>query len=431
MNQSFDESFLKEIRKRFPRIERDFKGNKRIFVDNGAGSLVLGAAADSEYKSRIDFAANTDAIYPESKANEAAISEGRDAVADLLNAPNPWNIFQDESASSIFFKISYALRGTFDKESNVVSTHAEHFANVSPYLEMKRNNSISELRLANIRREDGVVDLNHLASLVNKNTRLIAVTAESNLLGNKVDISEVSKIARENGSLLVVDGVHYVPQGRFDLKRSGCDFFVFSAYKVFGPRGSFLFASDGALDAIRPFNVDREARPGVGSFFETGTRDQGIFAAMTSIVNYISSLSMDYDGFKSNSFPKDRRNGVMKGMKRVESYHKNLSKAVLDGVDGEEGLTSLNNVVLYGIGDTSRLEERGTTFSFNFKNTGDRKAEELYWRKFGITVVGGSHWNLSHDFYSNPSMLRATFLHYNTIKEVKKFLQATKWIANH
>ncbi len=430
MNRSFNESFIEEIRKRFPRIESDFEGNRRIFVDNGAGSLVLGAAADSEHKSRIDFGANTDAIYPESKANEATISEGRSAVADLLNAPNSWNIFQDESASSIFFKISYALRGIFDRESNVVSTHAEHLANVSPYLEMKKNSSISELRLANINREDGVVDLNHLASLVNKKTRLIAVTAESNLLGNKVDIQEVSKIARENESLLVVDGVHYVPQGHFDLKRNGCDFFVFSAYKIFGPRGSFLFASDRALDTMKPFNVDREARPGIGSFIETGTRDQGIFAAMTSVVNYISSLSMDYDSFRSNSFPKKRRYGVMKGMRRVDSYHKVLSKALLDGVDGEEGLTSLKNVVLYGIGDSSRLDERGTTFSFNFKNTGDRKAEEFYWRKFGITVVGGSHWNLSHDFYSNPSMLRVTFLHYNTIKEVKKFLQATEWIAS-
>jgi selenocysteine lyase/cysteine desulfurase len=103
---------------------------------------------------------------------------------------------------------------------------------------------------------------------------------------------------------------------------------------------------------------------------------------------------------------------------------------VLDGTPKTEGLNSIKNVVLYGIPESSRSGERGTTFSFNFKNVSDRKAEEVYWKKFGITVVGGSHWNLAHDYYENPSMLRATFLHYNTISEVEKFLSATRWISS-
>jgi selenocysteine lyase/cysteine desulfurase len=429
MPKSFDAAYIKEIRKGFPRIDRDFEGRKRIFIDNGAGSLVLGEAAKSEMKSRIDYSANTDAMYSESKANEQIILEGRNAVADLLNAPKSWNIYQGESASELFFRVSYALRGIFDKDSNVVSSYAEHFANVSPYFEMKKNSAISELRLANIIREDGAVDLNHLGSLVNKRTKLIAITAESNLLGNKVDIKEVSKIAKESDSLLMVDGVHFAPQCYSDMRDLGPDFFVFSSYKIFGPRGSFLFMNDSALDIIRPFYVDRDARPGVGSYFESGTRDQGIFAAITSVANYISRLSLDLKQFKDKVMPKNRREGIRKAMKRIEKYHESLSRSVLDGADGEEGLSSLKNVVLYGISDSSRLDERGTTFSFNLKNVNDKKAEEIYWKKFGITVVGGSHWNLSHDFYSNPSMLRVTFLHYNSMEEVKKFLRATKWIS--
>ena len=426
---SFDENFVKEIRKRFPRIEKDFTGRKRIFVDNGAGSLVLGDAAKTESKSRIDYSANTDALYNESKANENILLKGRRAVADLLNAPSELNIYQGESASDLFFRISYALRGIFDRDSNVVSSYAEHFANVSPYLEMKRSNKISELRLAKLNREDGTVDLDHLASLVNRRTKVIAITAESNLLGNKVSIPELSKVAVENDSLLLVDGVHFAPQGYSDIKSIGCDFFVFSAYKIFGPRGSFTYISDRALDSMRPFYVDREAMPGASSYFEIGTRDQGIFSAMSSVVDYISSLSLDITRFKKRKLPKNRRNGVRKGMERIENYHKELSRLILDGTGETEGLASMKNVILYGISDSKRLGERGTTFSFNFKNVTDKKAEEIYWKKFGITTVGGSHWNLSHDYFSNPSMLRATFLHYNSLAEVKRFLKATKSIS--
>ena len=429
MQTSFDESFIKEIRKRFPRIEKDFTGRKRIFVDNGAGSLVLGDALKSETKSRIDYSANTDAIYSESKANEHILMEGRRAVADLLNAPSELNIYQGESASDLFFRISYALRGIFNRDSNVVSSYAEHYANVSPYIEMKKNNKISELRLAKLNKEDGTVDLDHLASLVNRRTKIIAITAESNLLGNKVNIPEVSKIAVENEAFLLVDGVHFAPQGCSDIKKMGCDFFVFSAYKIFGPRGSFVYMSDRAMDTIRPFYVDREAGPGTSSYFEIGTRDQAIFSAMNSVVDYISSLSLDILRFKGRKLPRNRRNGVRKGMERVENYHKELSRLVLDGTEETEGLSSMKNVILYGISDSKRLSERGTTFSFYFKNVTDKKAEEIYWKKFGITTVGGSHWNLSHDYFSNPSMLRATFLHYNSLAEVERFLKATKWIS--
>ncbi len=429
MDGSFDAAYVKEIRNKFPRIEKDFNGRKRIFVDNGAGSLVLEDAAISEMRSRIDHSANTDAIYSESKANEFVISEGRKAVRDLLNAPNSWNIYQAESASDLFFKVSYALKGVLDRDSNVVSSYAEHFANVSPYLEMKKYNAISELRLANIDREDGSIDLNHLGSLMNRRTKLIAITAESNLMGNKTDLKEVSRIAKENDALLMVDGVHFAPQGYSNVREQGCDFFVFSSYKIFGPRGSFMYMADSVLDSIKPFHVDREANPGMGSYLEIGTRDQGVFAAMTTIANYISRLSMDLSDFRKNVEAKNRKVAIRKGMKRIERYHKVMSRAVLDGTDRESGLNSMKNVVLYGISDTSRLDERGTTFAFNFKNVSDKRAEEIYWKKFGITVVGGSHWNLSHDYYANPSMLRATFLHYNTIDEVERFLSATRWIT--
>ncbi|MEM0141558.1 MAG: aminotransferase class V-fold PLP-dependent enzyme [Thermoplasmatales archaeon] len=428
MRSAFSRSYIKEIRKRFPRVDRDYTGTKRVFVDNGAGSLVLREAAEEEMKARLDYSANTSAMYTESKGNESIIEEGREAVSDLLNAPSHKLIFQGESASELFFRISYSLRSFLGESSNVVSSYAEHFANVTPYMEMKKNGLIADLRLAKISREDGTIDMNDLGSLVNSKTRLIAITAESNLLGNKTDLMEVSRIARENDSIFVVDGVHYIPQAYSDLSKYCCDFFVFSSYKVFGPRGSFMYVSENALGEMKPYYVDRDANPETGSYLEPGTRDQSLFASINAVVDYISSLSLDLGKFRMKKVPRNRRMGVRKGMKRVESYQHELNRAVLDGIDELEGLSSIKNVKLYGLKDAKA--DRGSTFSFNFSNVDDRTAEEYYWKRFRITVVGGSHWNLTHDFLSVPSMLRATFLHYNTKEEVKEFLAATRWIAS-
>jgi selenocysteine lyase/cysteine desulfurase len=429
MSSSFSADYVEEIRKNFPRIERDFNGTRRIFLDNGAGSLVLGAAAEAEFRSRIDYSANTDALYQESKSNEMEILKGRRAVSDLINSPDWHNIFQGESASELFFRVAYSLRDYFGKEGNVVSTYAEHFANVAPYLELKKNRKISELRLARIRKEDGLIDMSDLSSLVNRKTRLIAITAESNLLGNKTDLKNISRLARENGALFLVDGVHFAPQANVDIGEIDCDFFVFSSYKMFGPRGSFMYVGERALNNLKPFYVDRNAKQGEGSFLEPGTRDQAIFSAITAVVDYISRLSLDIQRFRVGTFPRKRREGVKKGMRRVEEYQESLSRYVLEGIDGVEGLAHIKNVNLYGISEMSRVKERGSTFSFNLRNMSDKKAEKIFWEKFKITVVGGSHWNLSHDYYSNPSMLRVTFLHYNSYEEVKKFLKAVNWIS--
>lgn len=429
MTEHFSEEYIEEIRKNFPTIASDFKGVNRIFLDNGAGSLVLKNAADAEYNARILYSANTDAIYNESKMTEETLKTGRKAISYLLNIKDSKRIFESESASSNLFKVSYALRNHIHTGDNVVSTSAEHFANVAPYLEMKKNGKIDGLRLAKLNRADGTVDMDDFASLVDSKTKVIAVTAESNLLGNKTKLKEIAKIARENEALLVIDGVHYTPQAYFDASSVDCDIFVFSAYKIFGPRGSFAYISERALDVMDPFYVDREAKTGKPSYFELGTKDQAIFAAMSSVVEYISRLSLSLEDFSNGAETEIGYESASKGMKRIEAYQDFVTKSVLEGTDEEEGLVTLKNVNLYGITDANRISERGSTFSFKFKNISDKEAEDYFWNKFGITAVGGGHWNLAHDYYSEPSMLRVTFLHYNSLKEVNEFLRAVKWIS--
>lgn len=418
---------IKNIRKHFPNINYDFTGKKRIFLDNGAGTLVLKEAANSEYTSRINYSANVDAYYNESKMNMKIIMDGRKAVTDFLNAPNPENIFQGESASELFFRIAFSLRKFLNKDDNVVSTYGEHYSNVAPYIFMKNDGKISEVRLAKINKIEGILDFNDFISLIDKKTKVITVIAENNLLGTKNNLKEISKISRENGSIFIVDEVHYAPQALIDVQKINCDALVFSSYKLFGPRGSFMYINDNIIEKINPFFVDPQANFRTGSYFEPGTRDQAIFAAILEVINYISRISLGDE--KKSANLKERRKNIETTMKWTEGYLSEISKLVLEGNEKVVGLNYIKNIDLYGISDINKLKERGSTFSFKFKNINDVKAEKYFWNKFRITVVGGNHWNLTHNLYDINSMLRVTFLNYNTFKEAEDFLKAVEYIS--
>jgi selenocysteine lyase/cysteine desulfurase len=109
---AFDKPLLRKIRAEFPRATSDARGRRRAFMDNGTGTLVVGRAARAEAAARVDCSANVEAIFHESKDAEATILEGRKAVAELLNAPSHDTIVSGESATSLFFSLSYAMNTT-------------------------------------------------------------------------------------------------------------------------------------------------------------------------------------------------------------------------------------------------------------------------------------------------------------------------------
>ena len=419
---SDDMNRVAEIRRHFPNIDRDISGKERIFLDNGAGSLVLREAADAEYFARINASANVDGHYYESELNEKIIKEGREALATLFNSPSSDNIFQGESASILSFLLGIALRNYIGKDGNVVSTYNEHYSSVAPYMFLKKNGYIKDLRLAKIDSETSEIDLEHVKQLVDRNTKLIVATAESNLTGTKTPVNELKKLADENDALLIIDGVHYAPQDLINVEKPAVDAFIVSMYKLFGPRGSFAYVSDNLLRQADPYNIDPFTNRFKGSFMELGTRDQAIFNSSLEVVKFLSNLIENHGGIS--------RSGIEQGLTWNKSYLAELSRLILEGDDETPGLKNIENVRILGITDIKELHKRGSTFSFNFKNIDDSKAERIYWEKFGITVVGGNHFNVAHDFLSRKSVLRVTFLMYNTKEEARKFLKATEYIAS-
>jgi selenocysteine lyase/cysteine desulfurase len=353
------------------------------------------------------------------------ISEGRKAVADLLNAPLPDCIVSGESATSLFFNLSYAIGRELTGKENVVTTEFEHYANISPWVELEERKKIEKVRFARLNTDEGTVDVEHLKSLIDRNTRVVTVTAASNAFGSKSPLEEIEKMAREVDAYFIVDAVHHVAHGPIDVKAIGCDFLVFSGYKLFSSHGSFLYGKKECLESLSPYKVAPAPRYAPQKW-EWGTRDQSMFAAITSVADYLVWLACE----SSKSHSSGRKRSFKIAMEAIEEYETGLAEKILVGFDGVKGLTELRRLEIFGLTDLKRLNERDPTFSFKVKGVPDDEVVERLWTKGAIAARAENFYSRGLESYGEQKMIRISLVHYNTPEEVAGFLRTMDKICH-
>ncbi|MGD0804818.1 MAG: aminotransferase class V-fold PLP-dependent enzyme [Candidatus Bathyarchaeia archaeon] len=419
----FDRDLLEKIRAAFPRASKDLNGNKRAFFDNGTGTLVVGRAAKAEAEARVDCSANVEGIFDESRKADEVILEGRAAVADLLNAPSPDNIIQGESTTSLFFNLSYAMSKELTGRQNAVLTEYEHYANISPWVELKERGKLREVRFARLKADEGTLDMEHLKSLINRETKIVSIAAASNALGTKSPLEEIRNMAKEVGAYFLVDAVHHVAHGPIDVQKLGCDFLVFSGYKLFAPHGSFMFGKGEHLEGLTPYKV-QPAHNIAPVKWEWGTRDQAKFAAIKGSVDHLTWLGEQVREQYTDRFNEyqGRRRTLKISMDAIEKYELELSKAIVLGVDDLKGLSELPGVRIYGLTDPKRFEERDPTFSFKVRNRPDSEVVSKLWSG-GIASRSEDFYSRALETYGEKAMIRISLVHHNTMDEVAQFLK--------
>ncbi|MBI2649038.1 MAG: aminotransferase class V-fold PLP-dependent enzyme, partial [Thaumarchaeota archaeon] len=197
---SLSTKLLPQIRTEFPRADTDASGRRRIFFDAGAGSLVLRRAAEAEADAMVNYSANLGAPSWESQKAGEVIRQGRRGIKDLLGAESEDCIVSGESATSLFFRLTYALGKELSRDDNVVTTEYDHYANVSAILELERRGVVKESRLARFDPATGRLDYDQLASLIDSKTRIVSVAGVSNGLGAKSDLTRIGKLTRDVGA---------------------------------------------------------------------------------------------------------------------------------------------------------------------------------------------------------------------------------------
>jgi cysteine desulfurase family protein (TIGR01976 family) len=426
----FSKELVEKIRAAFPQSAVDFNGNNRSFFDNGTGTLVLKQAAKAEHDARINFSANIGGVFDESQQAMKIIREGRQAVADLLNAPSPENIISGESATSLVFNISYALGKEFTGIENVVATDYEHYTNVSPWEELKDQGKIKEVRYARVNMKDGTIDLEHLKGLIDENTKVVTITAASNFLGTKSPLEEIGKMAKEAGAYYFIDAVHQIMHGIIDVQELNCDFLVFSTYKIFSSHGSFLYGKKKYLEALRPFKVKTAPTTAPGKY-EWGTRNQAFFAAFSAVVDHLEWIGREVQQQYSGKFTefKGRRRFLKIAMDAIQQNEIGLSLAVLKGFEEVPGLLNMPGVTVYGLTDSQRLNERVPTFSFDVEGISGEEVAKRLWDEGRIAARSGHFYSLAQDLHEKQKVVRISLVQYNTLEEVRGFLKTLNSIC--
>ncbi|MGD8505739.1 MAG: aminotransferase class V-fold PLP-dependent enzyme [Candidatus Bathyarchaeota archaeon] len=426
----FGQDLPEKIRAEFPRAVVDLNGQKRTFFDNGTGTLVVGRATRAEAEARVDCSANVGAVFDESQKANVVILEGRKAVADLLNATSPDTIISGESATALLFSLSYAIGKELTGKENVVTTDYEHYANISPWMELERRQKIQKVRFARLNKDEGTLDIEHLRSLIDTKTKVVTVTAASNVLGSKSPLKEVGKIAKEVNAYFVVDAVHHAAHGPIDVKALDCDFLVFSGYKLFSSHGSFLYGKKDLLKTLKPYKV--APAPTYAPYkWEWGTRDQSMFAAIRGVTDHFVWLADQIQNHYMGSFTEysGRKRSLKVAMDAVEKYEAGLAEAVLAGFDDTKGLKDLSRVRVYGLTDLNRLKERDPTFAFKVENISDDKVVSRLWTEGGIATRTEDFYSRVLESYSQQAMIRISLVHYNTLEEVGVFLKTLNEIC--
>jgi selenocysteine lyase/cysteine desulfurase len=406
-----------------------------VFFENAAGSLVLQRAADAEARARIDCSANVDAPSWESKKNEEVIEEGRRAVTDLLNANESSCIVSGESATSLLFLLSYAIGKELSGKENIVTTNYEHYANLSPWLELERIRLIKEVRFARFNPKTAQLDLPHLERLVDKNTKVISVAGVSNVLGTKTPLDQILKLAEDMSAYTVLDAVHTVAHCPIDVQRTPFDFVVFSAYKLFSRRGSFMCGRRELLASLKPYKVLPAPADPPGSW-EMGTRDQSLFASISSVIEYLEWLGSRVEQSMADRLQgySGRRRLLKAALSWIEDYEQQLSLALLRGTNGIEGLTAIPGIDVYGIKDPKEVRSRVPTFTFNIQGTDPLEVANYLWDKHAIAVLAENHggfYSKTLQTYGKSIAVRASPVHFNTIEEIEIFLRAVKDSLQH
>jgi cysteine desulfurase family protein (TIGR01976 family) len=412
---------LPAIRNEFPRAEYDASGRKRIFFDAGAGSLVLRKAAEAEAESMVNLSANLGAPSWESQRAEEVIREARRGLRDLLNAPSEDCIVSGESATSLFFRLTYALGKELKTDENVVTTEYDHYANVSAILELERRGIVKQARLAKFNPETGLLDLDHLASIIDSKTRIVSVGGVSNGLGSRTDLARVRKLAREVGAYFLVDAVHMVPHMPVDVQEIDCDFLIFSGYKVFSRRGGFMYGKNDLLQYLSPYKVDPAPDKAPGKW-EWGTLDQSLFAAFSAVVDYLAWLGEMTAGEAQGRLGNltGRQRSLRAAMLWIENYEKTLSSAMLNGFDGSPSILDIPGVILYG---PKRVDDRTPTFVFNVKGSDFRETAKYLWDKHAVATLPDDFYSRALKTFGIEKAVRASLAHYNTVEEVGHFLE--------
>lgn len=362
------------LRSDFPILQRKVDGRPLIYFDNGATSQkprqVIEAISHYYKTSNANVHRGIHFLAEEATL---AYEDARKKVAKFINAKSEKEIIFVRNTTEAINLLAYTL-----KPKEITTTIMEHHSN---YLPWKHSGKLN------------VVDINNNYELKKELAGdFIAVTQASNVLGT------INKIPKVKNGVVVVDGAQAVPHFKVDVQDLGCDFYAFSAHKMFGPMGiGVLWGRQELLEKMPPFlwgggMITLE----LPDKFEAGTPNVAGAVGLAAAIDYINSI----------------------GYENILNFEFQISNLLI------EKILKIPEITLYG---PNTVKNRVPTFSFSIKNVHPHDAAQFLNDKYGIAVRAGQHCaGPLHERLGVSATVRASLAFYNTEEEVDIFIKAIK-----
>ena len=385
-----------EVKHQFPIFDKKIKGKKLTYLDSANSSQKPKSVIEklSQFYS-YEFANVGRGIYQLASSASEKYEETRDELKKFINCKDDGEIIFTKNSTESLNLIAQCFGEKYIKEGDeIISTELEHHANYVPwhFLRKKKKAIIKFIPVDN----DGNLQIEKLSELITKKTRIISVTHMSNVTGTIVNIKKIKEIADKFNIPVCVDGTQGAAHLKTDMEDLGCDFYAFSAHKMYGPTGlGLLYIKYKWLEEFEPFiggggmidfvsKDDISYAKGVWKF-EAGTMPTAEVVALKESIKFINDIGKD----------------------KITEYEDNLKDYAIETL-------RKNNAVQF----VGSPKEQGSVFSFNIKNIHSHDVSTIF-DQDGVAVRGGHHCcQILHDKLNLNSSVRVSFGVYNNKDDI-------------
>jgi cysteine desulfurase/selenocysteine lyase len=295
---------VEAIRADFPILSREVNGKPLVYLDSAASAQKPRQVMDALMLAYTDTYSNVHrGLHFLSEASTDAYEAVRGSVASLIGAASGDEIVFTSGATMALNLIARCwAEPLLQPNDEILISIAEHHANIVPW-QMVAEKTGATVRAFDMG-PDGSFVMANLTDMITAKTRIIAIPHVSNVLGTVFPVAEISKVAKQAGALMVVDGCQGVVHMPVNVTSLGCDFYVFSAHKLYGPNGvGVLWGRADILAEMPPYMgggdmIDRVtiehstyAEPPVR--FEAGTPPIAEVIALGAAVDYVTNIGME------------------------------------------------------------------------------------------------------------------------------------------
>ena len=398
MNRKFDPAM---VRAEFPILSREVNGKPLAYLDNAASAqkpeAVITAMAD---QARTAYANVHRGLHTLANETTAAYEGAREAVRGFLNAENVDSIVFARGATEGINIVANGIADQILPGDEIVLSIMEHHSNIVPWHFLRERHG-AVLKWVDLT-EDGSLDMAQLADTIGPKTKLVALTHMSNVLGTITDAQEIVLLAHGVGADVLFDGCQAAVHLDIDVQALGCDYYVFSGHKLYGPTGiGVLYGAPGKLDELRPLQ-------GGGEMIEIVERDRVTynvaphrFEAGTPPILEAIALGAAIEWFTAFE------------LADIQGHEDALYQRAYDAVRG------MNNLTVHGTSSG-----KGAVLSFTINGTHPHDLAQLLDR-YGVAVRAGHHCAqplMAHLGVSATA--RASFGIYNSVEDVDQFVDA-------